>query len=206
MPYPRTFEPLAFCSLTATDRIFRSNVSGRFDNYDGSGTQTRINWELKFARGGAGAIISSFVPVTLRGRIVVELHSANGYLFTQFLSSGINDRSDEHGSLQNRARFLLEVVRAIRARVGRDFHLQAKISATEYNDALLNDEQLVERNADRPQLPPVPRPADRTAKGKCDAVTIARPLIANNRDRAVTDGSREPHRVPENALTVICYA
>src|SRR5437588_10947249 len=62
----------------------------------------------------------------------VELHAANGYLFTQFLSSGINDRTDEYGgSLQNRARFLLEVIRAIRARVGRDFHLQVKLSAVD---------------------------------------------------------------------------
>ena len=46
----------------------------------------------------------------------VELHSANGYLFTQFLSSGINDRTDEYGGpLENRARFLLEVIDAIRA-------------------------------------------------------------------------------------------
>ena len=45
----------------------------------------------------------------------VELHAANGYLFTQFLSSGINDRTDEYGgSLANRARFLLEVIAAIR--------------------------------------------------------------------------------------------
>ena len=64
------FEPLAFRNLTIKNRILRSNVSGRFDNYDGSGTQTRINWETKFARGGVGAIISSFVPVTIRGRIV----------------------------------------------------------------------------------------------------------------------------------------
>ena len=64
------FEPLAFRHLTVKNRIFRSNVSGRFDNYDGSGNQARINWETKFARGGVGAIISSFVPVTMRGRIV----------------------------------------------------------------------------------------------------------------------------------------
>ena len=225
------FEPLRFRNLTVKNRIFRSNISGRFDNYDGSGTQTRINWELKFARGGVGAIISSFVPVHPRGRIIpnyatiyddgsipfwkalgkavhehdcgfilqlshggrqrdvpdlayakgqsstdkedplhgfecdrmtiadikevvaafaegarrardagldgVELHGANGYLITQFLSSAINDRKDEYGGpLENRARFVLDVVKAIRARVGRDFHLQMKISATEHNNSL----------------------------------------------------------------------
>ncbi len=71
----------------------------------------------------------------------VELHGANGYLITQFLSSAINDRKDDYGGeLKNRARFVLEIVRAIRAEVGRDFHLQMKISAIEYNDALLDDE------------------------------------------------------------------
>ena len=68
--YPNLFSPIAFRTFTAKNRVFRSNVSGRFDNYDGSGTQTRINWELKFARGGVGAIISSFVPVAMRGRIM----------------------------------------------------------------------------------------------------------------------------------------
>ena len=72
----------------------------------------------------------------------VELHGANGYLITQFLSSGINDRTDEYGGvLANRARFVREIVQAIRARVGRDFHLQMKISATEYNNALLPEEK-----------------------------------------------------------------
>jgi 2,4-dienoyl-CoA reductase-like NADH-dependent reductase (Old Yellow Enzyme family) len=225
------FEPLHFRNLTVKNRLFRSNISGRFDNYNGSGNPVRFNWELKFARGGIGAIISSFVPVSAEGRIVpnyatidqddripfwrelgrrvhehdcrfimqlshsgrqrdigaidhpntlaptddpddvhglhanritklqieelthkfaqgarrakeagldgVELHSANGYLFTQFLSSAINDRTDDYGgSLSNRARFLLEVIAAVRAEVGDDFHFQIKLSAVDYGNAI----------------------------------------------------------------------
>src|SRR5262245_57956949 len=70
MSYDAIFSPLAFHSLAIKNRILRSNVAGRFDNYDGTGAQARINWELKFARGGVGAIISSFVPVHPRGRIL----------------------------------------------------------------------------------------------------------------------------------------
>jgi 2,4-dienoyl-CoA reductase-like NADH-dependent reductase (Old Yellow Enzyme family) len=68
----------------------------------------------------------------------VEIHGANGYLFTQFLSSAINDRKDEYGgSLVNRARLLVETVRAVRTEVGDDFHLQVKISVKEHADAFL---------------------------------------------------------------------
>ena len=210
MSLEELFTPLEFRNLTLRNRVLRSNISGRFDHYDGTGTQTRINWELKFARGGVGAIVSSWCGVHRRGFIVpgyasietddripfwrelgrrvhehgcpyilqlafggrqrdvngvefergwsstdkpdplhgfqcermtkaqieevtdafaegarrakeagldgVEIHGANGYVFTQFLSSAINDRDDEYGgSLENRARFLLDTVRAIRA-------------------------------------------------------------------------------------------
>ena len=86
-------------------------------------------------------VVAAFAEGARRARDAgldgVELHGANGYLITQFLSSAINDRKDEYGgSLENRARFVLDIVRAIRARVGRDFHLQMKISATEFNNAL----------------------------------------------------------------------
>ena len=64
------FEPLALGPLTVKNRVLRSSVAGRFDNYDGSGTPVRVNWDLRFARGGVGAIISSNAPIHARGSIV----------------------------------------------------------------------------------------------------------------------------------------
>jgi 2,4-dienoyl-CoA reductase (NADPH2) len=66
------FRELRFRNLTVKNRIFRSSISGTFDDYDGHGTNARLNWEEKFARGGVGAIISSFVPVTVSGRILTR--------------------------------------------------------------------------------------------------------------------------------------
>jgi 2,4-dienoyl-CoA reductase (NADPH2) len=227
------FDPLPFRTLVVKNRLFRSNLSGMFDDYNGHGGNARLNWEEKFAKGGVGCIISSYTPVAVRGRILtryamiddddkipfwravgervhkydckfimqlshsgrqqdlggvenlynkglsstnkkdyfhgllaqamttdeihqvieqfaqgarrareagldgVELHGANGYLITQFLSSGINDRTDDYGgSWENRTRFVLEIVRAIRREVGQDFHLQMKINAVDHNDWL----------------------------------------------------------------------
>ena len=49
----------------------------------------------------------------------VEIHGANGYLLDQFLKSGSNHRGDDYGgSIENRARLLLEVTRAVTAAVG----------------------------------------------------------------------------------------
>src|SRR6185503_11187114 len=86
-------------------------------------------------------VVAAFAEGARRAREAgldgVELHGANGYLITQFLSSAINDRKDDYGGpLENRARFVLDIVRTIRKKIGRDFHLQMKISATEHYDAL----------------------------------------------------------------------
>jgi N-ethylmaleimide reductase len=49
----------------------------------------------------------------------VEIHAANGYLIDQFLKTGSNHRQDDYGgSIANRARFLLEVVRAVAEAIG----------------------------------------------------------------------------------------
>ncbi|MCJ0765631.1 alkene reductase [Variovorax terrae] len=51
----------------------------------------------------------------------VEVHGANGYLLDQFLKTGANQRSDDYGGpLENRARLLLEVMRAVTAEIGGD--------------------------------------------------------------------------------------
>ena len=51
MAFDAIFQPLTFRNLTVKNRILRSNISGRFDNYDGSGTQVQdVNKLLKMHR------------------------------------------------------------------------------------------------------------------------------------------------------------
>lgn len=64
----------------------------------------------------------------------IELHSAHSYILAGFLSSYYNKRDDEYGgSIENRARLLLEVIAAIRERVGQNFPLWVRLDAHELN-------------------------------------------------------------------------
>lgn len=71
----------------------------------------------------------------LAGFDAVEIHAAHGYLLHQFLSPITNKRTDEFGgSLENRARLLLEIVKAIRAEVGELLPIFVRFSATDYHE------------------------------------------------------------------------
>jgi 2,4-dienoyl-CoA reductase-like NADH-dependent reductase (Old Yellow Enzyme family) len=63
----------------------------------------------------------------------VQLHAAHGYLISQFLSPLANARNDAWGGpLENRARFLLESVKAVRSTVGLDFAVSVKLNSSDF--------------------------------------------------------------------------
>ena len=73
---------------------------------------------------------------------LVEVHAAHGYLLHQFLSPLSNERTDDYGgSLENRARLLLEVVGAVRAEVGDEVPVLVRFSATDYVEGGWDAEQ-----------------------------------------------------------------
>lgn len=77
------------------------------------------------------------------GLDIVEIHGAHGYLVGQFLSPFTNNRTDEYGgSFENRLRFPLEVVAAVRAVVGDDYPLAYRMSGSEFVEGGLTLEDM----------------------------------------------------------------
>ncbi len=63
----------------------------------------------------------------------VQVHGAHGYLVSEFLSPKLNRRDDQWGgSLENRARFLLEAVRGVRSVVGPAFPVSVKLNSADF--------------------------------------------------------------------------
>ncbi len=83
------------------------------------------------------ALVDDFADAADRairaGFDLVEIHAAHGYLLHEFLSPLSNERDDDYGgALENRARFLLRVVREVRAHIGAEVPLFVRISASDY--------------------------------------------------------------------------
>ena len=66
---------------------------------------------------------------------IVELHAGHGYLIQQFLSPHTNLRTDEYGgTLENRMRFLTQIITGIKERLGKDYPVMVRLTADEMYD------------------------------------------------------------------------
>lgn len=76
-----------------------------------------------------GAYVESALRMERCGLDGVDVHCAHGYLPSQFLSANINKREDEYGGpFENRARFIMELVAAIRSAVSADFVVGVRVA------------------------------------------------------------------------------
>ena len=110
-------------------------------------------------------VVTAFAAGADRARTAgfdgVQIHSAHGYLFNQFLSPLFNHRNDEYGGdIKNRARALMEGVQAIREAVGKDYPVLVKLNSTDGLENGLNLEESVQIG-------------DMLAKSAIDAIEIS---------------------------------
>ncbi|HEX6498292.1 MAG TPA: NADH:flavin oxidoreductase/NADH oxidase [Micromonosporaceae bacterium] len=88
---------------------------------------------------GIASVVAAFAAAAARARdagfALVEIHAAHGYLLHEFLSPLTNRRTDGYGGdLAGRMRLVIEVAHAVRAAVGDDMPVLARISATDWVD------------------------------------------------------------------------
>ncbi len=75
----------------------------------------------------------------------VQVHGAHGYMLSSFLSPYINRRNDQWGgSLENRARFLLQTVRAVREKVGADYPVSVKLNSSDFQKGGFSNEDCLQ--------------------------------------------------------------
>jgi len=97
---------------------------------------TKIDYKVMTAQ-DAEHLIQMFSTAAARaveaGVDGLEIHGGHGYIFSSFLSPDTNQRTDEYGgTLENRARLLIDAVKAVRGAVGWDFPVWCKIDEAEF--------------------------------------------------------------------------
>lgn len=90
---------------------------------------------------GVKKLVCQFIEGAVRAKKSgcdgVELHASHGYLIQQFLSPNTNKRTDEYGgSLENRMRFLTEIIDGIRKNCGADFPIVVRLTVDEMYDRI----------------------------------------------------------------------
>jgi 2,4-dienoyl-CoA reductase-like NADH-dependent reductase (Old Yellow Enzyme family) len=129
----------ASCNLPWDGGLPLASDKGAWQTFGPSAIPFDEGWHTPKAldRAGMDRIKAAFVQAAQRserlGLDLIEMHSAHGYLFHQFLSPFSNHRTDEYGgSLENRMRFPLEVATALRAAWPAEKPFGVRISASEW--------------------------------------------------------------------------
>ncbi len=74
----------------------------------------------------------------------IQIHAAHGYLLSQFLSPCYNERDDAYGgTLENRAKFLVQVYEEIRQRVGKSFPVMVKVNSEDFLESGITVEEII---------------------------------------------------------------
>ncbi len=120
-----------------TDALSPDEMKAFVSNHTAPGS--RIAYAVA-DRAAIERLIADFVSAAQRARQAgvdgVELHAAHGYILSSFLSPHSNQRDDEYGGpLENRARLLLETLRAVKAAVGDEMAVWCRLDATEFRVA-----------------------------------------------------------------------
>jgi predicted aconitase with swiveling domain len=84
-------------------------------------------------RSMVGEFADASLRATAAGFDAIQIHAAHGYLVSEFLSPFFNKRTDAYGGpVKNRAKFLLDIVHAMRRKVGDTFPILVKLNAQEF--------------------------------------------------------------------------
>ncbi|GAA3590420.1 MULTISPECIES: NADH:flavin oxidoreductase [Marinobacter] len=91
------------------------------------------------SKGDIDEVVQAFADAAQDAKAIgfdgVEIHGAHGYLIDQFFWQGTNQRDDEYGgSMANRQRFAIEIIEAVRERVGPDFPIMLRFSQWKQQD------------------------------------------------------------------------
>jgi 2,4-dienoyl-CoA reductase-like NADH-dependent reductase (Old Yellow Enzyme family) len=140
------------------------------------------------------AVTEAFVRAAIRARRAgfdgTQIHGAHGYLLSQFLSPFFNKRKDEYGgAIENRARLAVEVLKAIRTEIGRDYPVLIKLNAEDFLPGGLSVEEML-------------RTAEMLEEVGIDAVEMSGGTFQsgkNNPSRRGTPGPGEPEAYYEAA-------
>jgi len=128
---------IAAADLTGMTPLAASNLNGLHPAAHQEVTATDL-------AATAAAFAAGAVRARKAGFEGVQLHAAHGYLINQFLSPYFNRRRDGYGGpLQNRARLLLETLRAVRAAVGDRYPVLIKMNCSDFHENGLSLEDAV---------------------------------------------------------------